>query len=536
MRKLLSLALLTIFLWLPIPAKCQTTAEESAKEKMAEIRQETKDYAAAKDFSAQDKIVNPEEYMVGPGDELTIFFYGAYTRETKLTITPEGSALIPEFGEVHLGQISLKDAKDKILNALGKRYRNVDISVTLSRVRRLKVSVDGEVNLPGVYTVTSVDRVLEAVMLAGGITDNGSRRDIQILRNGKIIRADLMRYARSGDNKSNPYMLEGDKIFVLPRQRKVGLVEIYGSVKLPGSYEYVQGDRIYDLVRLAGGLTIDADPKTAELVRFDEASDSSITMLVSLSDALENPENESDLEIFPDDRLFIRAIPDYHRKAQVNVAGEVQYPGIYAIKEDTTTLLEIIAQAGGFTPQASLDEASMYREGYKAMDEAELNRMIKISTDQLSEIERQYLLLRSEPDQGRVSVDFKQLFNQGDTTLDITLKDGDKIIIPKKSNTVRIMGRVLKPGLIGYIEDAGVDYYVERSGGFTKSADKGKIRIIKNTSGLIMKPSSRVKIEVGDEIMVPEKKETDWWKVTKDVGLFLANLATVYIVVDQIVK
>jgi protein involved in polysaccharide export with SLBB domain len=316
----------------------------------------------------------------------------------------------------------------------------------------------------------------------------------------------------------------------------IGLVEIYGSVKLPGGYEYVMGDRVNDLVRLAGGLTIDADPGTAELVRFDEASDTTITMYISLSSAMDDPESEFNLELLPDDRIFVRAIPDYHRKAQVSVEGEVEFPGIYAIKEDTTTLTDIIAQAGGFTALASLDEARMYRAGYEVMNEDELNRRIKISTDQLTEIERQYLLLRSDPDQGRVSINFRQLFATNESNHDITLKDGDRIIIPKKSNTVRIMGRVLKPGLITYMEDADVDYYVDRSGGFTKSADKGGIRIIKSTSGSIMKPSSKVQIEVGDEIMVPEKKETNWWQVTKDVGLFLANLATVYIVVDQIVK
>jgi len=316
----------------------------------------------------------------------------------------------------------------------------------------------------------------------------------------------------------------------------VGLVEIYGSVKIAGQYEYVPGDRVTDLVRLSGGLTTDADPGTAELVRFDAGSDSAVSMSILLAKAMENPDSDYNIELLPDDRLFIRAIPEYHQKAQVTIEGEVQYPGVYAIKEDTTTLVDIIGQAGGFTSLASLDEATMYRAGYQAINDDELNRMIKISTDKLSEIERQYLLLKSSPDQGRISVDFSQLFVQRDSSLDLPLKNGDRIIIPKKSNTVRIMGRVLKPGLITYMENADVGYYVEKSGGLTKSADKKRIRVIKSTSGLIVKPSSRVNIEVGDEIMVPEKKETDWWQVTRDVGLFLANLATVYIVVDQITK
>ncbi len=536
MKLNISLKIIILWLLMVVTSTAQVDQTEFENQKEARIREQVSESLRARDVSAQDRIIDPEQYIVGPGDELTIFFYGGYTRENRIIITPEGSALIPEFGEVNLGQVTLKEAKEKILNALGRRYRNVEISVTLSKLRKLKVSVDGEVIVPGIYTVTSMDRISEAIQLAGGLTENGSERNIRVIRNGRVMLADLLSYARAGDNDANPYLLEGDKVFVPPRREEVGLVEIYGAVKLPGEYEYISGETINDLIMLAGGTTLDANLSTASLVRFDEAGDSSITLNIPLQAILDDPGHAGNMILMPDDRIFIRSIPDFHRKAQVIIEGEVRYPGVYAIKEDTTTLTEVIAWSGGFTEDASLPEARMYRSGFEAIRDTELDRQLKLSIDQLSDIEREYLLLKSDPQQGRVSIDFEELFSNHNPALDVTLKDQDSIIIPKKSLTVRIMGRVLKPGLLTYRSGADVKYYLNKAGGITKSADRGKIRIIKGASGAILKPSSKVKIEVGDEILVPEKKDIDWWQVTKDVGLFLANLATVYIVIDQVLE
>jgi polysaccharide biosynthesis/export protein len=530
-----SVIIFTLILLTSITASGQNSAEDLIEKKVEALRM-SEDYQRTRDLDAQDKIVNPEEYFIGPGDELTIFFQGAYTRENRIVVTPEGSVLVPEFGEVYLGQITLMDAKQKILEALRERYRNVVISITLSKLRKLKVSVDGNVYFPGIFTVTSMDRVTEAVSMAGGLTDDGSKRNIRLFRNGEVINADLLLYSRGGDDKSNPYLLEGDKIFVTPKQTNIGLIEIYGSVKLAGKYEYVPGERISDLIKLAGGLKIDADLSSSELVRFAIGVDTSIVIKIDLEEILANPKSSADLVLQPDDRIFIRAYPDFHYKAQVTIIGEVFYPGVYPIQEDTTTLTEIIQQAGGFTRQASLDEAKMYRYGYEALKDTELERQLKLSVAELSDIEREYLLLRSDPEQGRISIDFKGLFIHDVIAFNVTLKDRDQIIIPRMSNTVRIMGRVIKPGLLSFKKDAGIDFYVQKAGGYTRSASKGEVRIIKGETGAILKPSSKVKIEIGDQILVPQKKDTDWWGLTKDIGLFLANLATVYIVIDQVVK
>jgi len=532
MQSIIVLILFLVLQYSPVFSQSAATQEE---EKLYESYQHSLNFKSTRNLTAQDRIVDPDIYTVGPGDELTIFFYGGYTREHQLTITPEGSVLIPEFGEVMLGQISLSDAKVKIQSALKQRYKNVDISITLSGVRKLKISIDGMVQFPGIYTISSLDRTAEVVTLAGGLLDFASHRNIRLSRKDQVLIVDLQLSARGGSDWNNPYLLEGDKILIPPREREIDEIEIYGGIKMPGSFEHVPGDRIYDLILLAGGLTLNVDTNSARLVRFYDQRDSVLVIPLTLSEILSNQNSPENLELNPDDRVFIRTIPNYHSKAQVTIEGEVAFPGTYPIKEDTTTLTELIEQAGGFTLLASLNEARMYRFGYEAIKDTELDRQIKLSVDQLSGIEREYLLLRSDPEQGRISINFSDLFRNHNSEVDVTLKDRDRIIIPKVSNTVRIMGKVLKPGLLEYKKGADVDYYVSLAGGFIQNARKSKVRIIKGVSGTIVKPSGKVQIDVGDEILVPEKKDTDWWQVAKDVGLFLANLATVYFVVDKIV-
>jgi len=272
-----------ILLWLPAQIIAQDmTPEQVERMRQAEARQRAEEYARSRDLTAQDMIVAPQQYLIGPGDELTIFFSGAYTREYQINVTPEGSVLVPEFGAIQLGQITLGEAKEKVLAALAQRYYNLEISITLSKLRKLKVSVDGEVYFPGIYTITSLDRATEAIQMAGGLRDNASRRNISLIRNDSVHNVDLLLFARGGNQSRNPCLAEGDKIFVPPRQPLVGLVEIYGPVKMPGKYEYVEDDRIYDLVMLAGGLQIEADSNLAELVRFDPSGDSTFTMNIAL--------------------------------------------------------------------------------------------------------------------------------------------------------------------------------------------------------------------------------------------------------------
>ena len=154
----------------------------------------------------------------------------------------------------------------------------------------------------------------------------------------------------------------------------------------------------------------------------------------------------------------------------------------------------------------------------------------------MTESEYDYFRLRSREKAGRVACDFEKLFGQNLEAYDVTLKDGDLIRVPPRSMVVNVSGSVINPGLVPYEPGKDYRYYVDRAGGFSWKARKNKILIVKGQTGERARPSKRRDIDPGDTILIPEKPERDYWKFIKDSMLVLANVATVYLVVDQATK
>jgi protein involved in polysaccharide export with SLBB domain len=233
----------------------------------------------------------------------------------------------------------------------------------------------------------------------------------------------------------------------------------------------------------------------------------------------------------------VRAFAGYRTKEKVVISGEVMYPGVYPIKPGCETLLQLITRAGGTLEKASLSEAEMYRSlRFFKDDKTSFEQLLQLSTDKLSDFELQYLKEMSTGRTGKVAVNFDGLIGEGKRELDIKLLDGDVIRIPQKSFAVTVMGRVVNPGLVPFKESESVDYYIRAAGGYGYKADKRDIRIIKANTGAVVKSGSGAEVAMGDRIMVPQKKAVDVWGFVKDAGLFLANIATIYIVVDQAIN
>jgi protein involved in polysaccharide export with SLBB domain len=483
-----------------------------------------------------DQVVDSEEYVTGPGDQLTIVFTGKLVERYTLDITPEGVLLVPEFGPISIAHITLAAAKSKILTALQSRYRDVSISVFLTRLRFVKVTVSGEVEDPGVIVLSAGDRISEAIRSAGGVLPGASMRNITLIRAEKRPVVDLLKYFRTGSKTANPYVNEGDIIVVPSSEGRIDRIGIFGAVKSPGSFEYSPNDRLSDLLMLAYGLTTDVDSFSCKIVRFEDDHVSKRTIEVGLPAGSAWMDSVRKIDLFPDDRVYFLRIPSYHETAQVTVIGEVVYPGNYPIVEDSTRISDVIRMAGGLTEDASLSEASMDRFGFESLKEGEIEKLLQISEDKLDDVEKEYLKFRSADHPGRVSIDFWKLLIENDRSFDVTLKDGDRILIPRLSRTVSVVGKVLRPGLCEFSYGKDAQYYIGLAGGFGWKANKGKVRIIKAASGAIVKPSNKVPIEVGDAIVVPEKVSRNWWSVVRDVGAFLADIATVYIVIDQVMK
>lgn len=476
--------------------------------------------------------INPQEYRLGTGDELSIDVWGQIDIHYALTVTPEGNLLIPKVGKVEVGEMFLADAKNLIRQAILRSVRNAEVTVTLLKVKKVKVTVAGAVEDPGIYPVYANTRVSEAIDQAGGLLENSSHRNITLTRpdTTKMV-VDLLRVERLGDRSRDPYVFGGDVIFVPAREENINAVGIYGAVKSAGDFEYVPQDSLRDLIELAYGLTTDVDFLRAELIRFNPDDVSTTSMPIDLKGLIRGNDPAKNLPLLPDDQVFIRKVPKFHKKDRVVVQGEVYYPGTYHIEEDQTRLSEVIAQAGGFTPDASLAEAEMIRS-YNVVD-PEFERLKNIPVADMTESEYDYFRLRSREKPGRVAWDFEKLFLDGLREYDVVLKSGDVIRIPPKSMVVNVSGSVINPGLVPHEPDKDYKYYIDRAGGFSWKARKSKVLIVKGQTGERGKPSKRRKIDPGDTILVPEKPERDYWRFFKDTMLVLGNIATIYLVIQQ---
>jgi protein involved in polysaccharide export with SLBB domain len=482
-----------------------------------------------------EKNIDPEEYVVGAGDVLSIDLWGEVNYSCQLQITPEGNLLIPRVGSVEISGKSLREAKKIIQEAIMTSYKNVRVTVTLVGLRRFKVTVAGVVRSPGIYSVFANTRISEVIALAGGFLENSSFRNIVVTHSdGTLSKADVFRFWRIGDRIRNPYVLGGDLVFVPVRELNVNTCGIYGAVKSPGEFEYTAEDSLLDLINLAFGLTMDVEFLRADLIRFNPDQHTTRNISIDLEGLISGNNPLNNIALMPDDRVFIRTIPKFHKKDQVTIRGEVLYPGVYEIEEDQTKLSEVIAKAGGFTPDASLAEAEMLRV-YNVVD-PEFERLKSIPVADMTKSEYNYFKMRTRERPGRVGVNLEKLFLQGRSEYDIALKSGDYINIPPKNMLVNVSGCVVKPGLVPYQSGENYKYYIKKAGGFSWRASKSKIQIVKGLTGERLRPSKSRKIDPGDTILIPEKPERDYWGFFKDTMIVLGNLATIYLVVQQATK
>lgn len=550
MRKIT--ALMTFAVILVVPAvllaqvfKDQKSSSGSLEEDQSSIPQ------LITDVSEQilEQPVDPATYMIGPGDVLTLNIWGGLEQRLPLIVNPEGVISIPTVGDLKLSGLTLAEAKKQITSSVERIYSSGRISIHLTKLRRFRIPVSGIVPYPGIYDASAADRVSHLIDKAGRLITDGDRpkfkkrsdkggipysswRNIYLIhRAGDTTKVDFLMFARSLDVDFNPFVKEGDAIFVPPISVDIGTVEINGSVKIPGIIENSVGDKLTDVIRLSGGLTNEALLDTVIISRCIGNSADFENFLLNLNE--NSP--DWDFPILADDRILIKSIYDYHLRQQVSVTGEVFYPGIYSIVEKQTLLSEIVAMAGGFTADANIIDAEIVRTAQDEISDPEFERLKQIPVADMTEMEYEYFKTKSR-EKAIVVTDFEALFQQGDSDKDILMRDNDEIKIPVQAKTIRVSGQVVNPGLLNWETDRDYQYYIEQSGGYSYNARKSKIRVIRAATGTWLKPDKKTVINVGDTIFVPEKPEFDYWQIYKDVLLVLTQMVTITVLINTVSK
>jgi protein involved in polysaccharide export with SLBB domain len=470
---------------------------------------------------ATEGIVNPEEYRVGPGDKIFISISGVTEVSNTFIIDQEGWLYIPRVGGIDLRNTSLKDAKEKVLDVILHYYKNVDIFISLVDFRMIKISLVGNITKPSVFVLPANSRLMDLVIGSKQLNENSDLRNIKVIpKEGEVGIYDLLSFLRSGDFDNNPILVEGDVVSV---QKVDMVVRISGQVQYPALYEFRPNETIADLIKLAGEFTFDARRDTIELIRFLEDGRTQVSKYYSYDELKENS-----IYLQNKDHVVVRKIPEYLIDQYVLINGYVRYPGWYKINKNTTTLKNMIEEAGSFLEEASLTEASITRKMDVEETDPEFERLKLIPTDKMTEDEYDYFKAKSRQYSGRVVVDFVKLFQQNDLKENIILRKNDIINVPEKKDYIIMLGQFVNPGKIIFDSLLTINDYIDLAGGFGWRALEGDLRIIKAKTGEWVDADEDVLLQPGDTIWAPEDPPgPKFWDVFTDALTVVAQLAAI---------
>lgn len=512
--------------------------------------------------------VDPNQYIVGPSDIFALTFWGVPPLEYTLPVTPEGTLLIPTVGEVRVADITLAAARRRVIDAAEKKYRPGSLTMTLIRPRAFIVTLRGVVSKPGQYTAIAVDRV-EKIILQGAtvttatttftipalsptgspvvaddfrvpkvnvkseIDDQISLRHILLVRrNGDTLRVDIPKFYATRENRYNPFLVDGDIIIVPSKTVSTDFVSINGAITVPGRYEYVNGDSLLGLVRIAQGFLETADRQTATLYRSQGADDHPQELAIDLQAILAGKAPDAPLQ--SGDHILIQFQVEKRRDFHVTIAGEVASPGIYPITRESTKLSHLIKSAGGLTDRALLTGSVIWRKAdkYTIPDVSQFEYLTYLRAHQFGLVDSNYFFLDLKVGRQPVVVHFKELLANNDTSFDVTLRQDDFIYIASNEHSVLVQGQVGDPGYVPYVPGADYRYYVHKAGDYQEYADKDEVRIIKGATMSWFKPGDTI-IESGDRIWVPkEAKKTFlyYYSFVRDIATLVISMTTLYLV------
>lgn len=393
-------------------------------------------------FEPSDNLATPQNYRLGPGDEVLIDIWGASEDHLRQTISPEGSIMISQVGPVYLNGMTINDANKHIKNVFSQKYAGVgdaetDVQVTLGQVRTIQVDILGEVSTPGTFRMSPFSSVFHALYRAGGINDIGTLRNIQVIRNGKkIAGVDIYDYLFNGRSDGNIRLQEGDAIIVPPYEQ---LVNIDGNVKRPMYYEIKPNETLNTLIGYAGGFTGDAYDGMVKLAR--QTGTENEYFNIETADFGSTRLKDGDV-------ITVGTILDRYTN-RVELKGAVYRPGLFAIGKDINTLSDLIKKADGLTEDAYTERVQIYREG--------------------PDLELQL-----------ISVNLKDILSG--KAQDIELKRNDVVVISgihelERRGEITIGGAVLRSGIYPYAENTTLEDVIFQAGGLIEGASTARVDI-----------------------------------------------------------
>jgi len=671
-------------------------------------------------FEPDLRMATPKNYTIGPDDELLLNIYGVNISQQNLKVSPDGTVNVKYAGIINVNGLTVEAAGDILKNRLIRYYPALrsgatKLQLTLGNIRSIRVTLIGAITRPGTYTLPSLATLYNALYVSGGPAESGSFRNIELIRNNKVIYlADLYEFLIKGDLQNNvglqdndvirvPYAsllitlngevnrpgifelkeienldnairyaggfkskafkgritgtrftdfdkrvvdISGDSLsFFKPKNgdeylidsvinryqnrvvidgavfkpgayaldnemtlkqliykaqglkedvytgralvvrtrldytkeyisvelkpiitgqhdglilkkddsvhvasifdlRDTTTVTINGAVRKPGTYRYEDGLSLKSLIFKAEGFADNATGKEIEISRRKRDINinkpgSEIVELIRVNDSKELSGTSTDIPLMPFDIVSIKEDPSYKKQISVKISGEVMMPAVYALQNREERLSSLINRAGGLLYTANVEGAKLVRKKKEVLDTTEIRRLVEsVVKDTLSKTKAE-VIAKPTTD---VAINLDYILKHPGSEDDITLEEGDELIIPRINNTVNVSGEVFKPLDIMYESGKSMKKYLSDAGGITPNGKKNKAFVIyANGRSAKMKKSWGLfkmypKIYPGSSIFVPEKPKKEGGFDIGKAAVFISAITAMVTAISLIAK
>jgi protein involved in polysaccharide export with SLBB domain len=396
-----------------------------------------------------DRPVNPNLYLIRPGEHLTFTFLKTNLSSLSLLVNAEGMLVHPTLGIFDLRGMTLAQVRQKLQDPLARQYNAKDINISVGPPLLVTVSVLGAVERPGTYIGWTSQRVSDMIAAAGGLTPDGSSRRITFSGGPVPVAVDLDRATFLGQDTLNPRLYAGYRIEIPYRTND--RVQVIGEVQRPREIELMPDDSVASLLKMAGGISRSVVEPVVELL------------------------GQSGRKLANGDKLSSGDIIGV-RDAQVAanrpilVMGEVNIPGQHA-SSSGMTLAQAIQTAGGVTSQANQARITVFR--LAESEEWDRTNRFRYAIDGIT---------------------------SGSDMMSFPLRAGDSVFVPRTLGFVRVEGMVTRPAIVPYQPGKTIGYYVNAAGGFLPKANRSEVNLSNRITSLSTMVAVSTQVQDGDLI------------------------------------
>ena len=512
-----------------------------------------------------DKSISPEQYKVGPGDQIHINIISSNeTFDYSLVISPTGELLIPSVGLINTNKLNLYELIKEIKNKIKSWNSNAQVNIELEGIRKFKVLVTGQFDNAGYFVATPLTRVSdlyenlfqnyfeekkniysqsnsktysETIGIQSRIAVDDlykrkmgvyqeedsqiqllSKRNILIYRELDTLEVDIECFKVTGNILMNPYVEQGDVI-------QIPYIESYfyinGGVQRPGRYEFKKDETLEEVIEIAGGLKSNIKKDNIRVIHSEMLKEKpKILQLI----------NDKNFKIRPEDNIMI-PFSNYKKPNDIiEITGEIKFPGTYSIVPGETTLGDLIDISGGFTEIADTNKVLFNNSKISEIPDRELERVLLKTELNRSIEEKAYIKARVRTQKGSLETSLQEVIEDQNIIV-----AHDQIHIPKYFPYVEVIGAVNFPGRYPYSVDKTTSDFIEMAGGIIRNKS-GKKFLVKSTTSQRIKLNNRQQLSSGDIIFIAEKLEYNQWFAAKEIVTAIGQLATIVLVIQRILE